>query len=652
MLLRDFKLKCDINDVWQEMESEEVGSDNTDGKAVCVTQPVTDIGHNPHLWQLSSDFVPLYPLNDLPRTLSQDSPQLPYRRRRGERKTLVHWGQRKLLLSEIEFLTKYAPLSSSSDRVLCLYCGAAPGIHISYLSQLFPHISFVLIDPAPFFCTEAEKIVIRNEYMTDAIAQEYRNSTSTVLFISDIRSADWMLYGNNLLEKEIINDMEDQMRWHEILSPRASMMKFRLPWTVGTTMYLSGEIFLPLWGPQTTTESRLVVQGNEKRPWDHQKYWEQMFYFNTVTRCSAYHHTIQPLIKVGKLLTPTLPKEFQVGQDDYETGDEIAACSSCVDYCYDCAGEIVVLQEYLHKSIKESRLHGIDENNSILTLIDEISQACLHLDPPETPTRYQRKRSRKTFSLEDDFITTCPTTAHTLDLLRTSCSSSQLVAPISQRHLFWMTMSPPDMSDLSHNDCGELGLLGLGDNIPPNCALEIWLWRVLDSHLAVPQLPHPSLPFTNLDDLLLDVNQKLQILDQILQSQSNVVPVVVLFVSSGETYLYHTLPSNKRKPTVTRIHLPPLDWPETILSTIDPPQVPLTNLPILFVGYLSQDSASRWSLFLSRVLRCNNSLSFSMEDIQEKLSSVFDFQNIPWKMAIFSVCGLKEITIKGSTDIN
>jgi DNA mismatch repair ATPase MutL len=39
------------------------------------------------------------------RILDDNSPRLPYRRRQGERKTVIHWGQRKLLLSEIEFLT-------------------------------------------------------------------------------------------------------------------------------------------------------------------------------------------------------------------------------------------------------------------------------------------------------------------------------------------------------------------------------------------------------------------------------------------------------------------------------------------------------------------------------------------------------------------
>jgi hypothetical protein len=41
-----------------------------------------------------------------------------YRRRKGELKTVIHWGQRKLLLSEIEFLTNCGDQSS-----LVVYAG-------------------------------------------------------------------------------------------------------------------------------------------------------------------------------------------------------------------------------------------------------------------------------------------------------------------------------------------------------------------------------------------------------------------------------------------------------------------------------------------------------------------------------------------------
>jgi hypothetical protein len=64
------------------------------------------------------------------------------------------------------------------------------------------------------------------------------------------------------------------------------------PWAAGTTEYLAGDLFLPVWGPQTTSEGRLVSTGGS-RLWDHTAYEEQMFYFNTVTRLIAYDHDVR-----------------------------------------------------------------------------------------------------------------------------------------------------------------------------------------------------------------------------------------------------------------------------------------------------------------------------------------------------------------------
>ena len=88
------------------------------------------------------------------------------RRRRGERKSTVHWGQRKLLLSEIEFLTRY-----SQDGMTVVYAGAAPGTHISYLSELFPSLRFVLVDPADFHCYPTDRIVVLEEFFTDEVSR-------------------------------------------------------------------------------------------------------------------------------------------------------------------------------------------------------------------------------------------------------------------------------------------------------------------------------------------------------------------------------------------------------------------------------------------------------------------------------------------------
>ena len=107
------------------------------------------------------------------------------------------------------------------------------------------------------------------------------------------------------------------MDWHLSLKPRASMLKFRLPWTEGKTRYLKGDIFFPIWGRKTTTESRLIVQGSELYDYDNMLYGEQMFYFNRLGRVQ-YHEN--PYITKG------------------------------TDNCYDCTAEAFVVRNFLRQS--------------------------------------------------------------------------------------------------------------------------------------------------------------------------------------------------------------------------------------------------------------------------------------------------------------
>jgi len=73
------------------------------GKSLsCLCSLANEVSRSPHTYQLADAFYS--PLN-LRRILTEDFPRTPYRRRKGENKTTVHFGQRKLLLAEIEFLT-------------------------------------------------------------------------------------------------------------------------------------------------------------------------------------------------------------------------------------------------------------------------------------------------------------------------------------------------------------------------------------------------------------------------------------------------------------------------------------------------------------------------------------------------------------------
>ena len=219
----------------------------------------------------------------------------------------MHWGQRKLLMTEIDFLTQY-----SKENDLVLYVGAAPAIHTPLLSKLFPTLKFILIDPMKFSIHETDNIKIIKEYFTDEKAKEFIGRD--FLFICDIRISN-NEKNYKPTENEVKMDMIIQQKWVEIMKPRFSILKFRLPWDQETFEYLDGNITIQPWGPQSSTETRLIIDNSlEKRIWNCKIYENQMYYFNTITRCQYYPHDI---IAPG------------------------------IDHCYDCSSEIHIIKNYL-----------------------------------------------------------------------------------------------------------------------------------------------------------------------------------------------------------------------------------------------------------------------------------------------------------------
>lgn len=196
----------------------------------------------------------------------------------------AHLGQLKLLVSEIEFLT---PFYGRSLRVV--YAGAAPGIHMPILAQMFPTMHFVMVDPMRSMISNGEygNIEVIQDLMTDALAAEYGGS----LFISDVRVGPGSSEESGVEQQcRIQADMEAQQRWVRIMRPLSSILKFRLPWSISKkTEYLSGKIYFPVYGKQLTHEARLIVPRDAlPRVYDNQRYERQMAYFNRVLRPAVF----------------------------------------------------------------------------------------------------------------------------------------------------------------------------------------------------------------------------------------------------------------------------------------------------------------------------------------------------------------------------
>ena len=267
--------------------------------------------------------------------------RLEYKSKRGE-KTSIAWGQRKLLMSEIEFFTIYWN-NEKIPNPHCVYAGAAPGDHILLLSKMFPSFTFDLYDPRGFSINPVEgKINIFQEYFTDTEVEKYKDKDN-IFFISDIRTVDYASiyknvgnkYGFNIkfdenhqliieklgsneifkeipreikkdiekiTEEEVFGDMMRQQDWIFKMNPEHALIKFRLPYYYDNTdvnkSYLKGVVYWQPWAPQTSTETRLKPIKNkqtnkyEEGLWNIQEYEEWCSFHNIEVRCKFLFNNI------------------------------------------------------------------------------------------------------------------------------------------------------------------------------------------------------------------------------------------------------------------------------------------------------------------------------------------------------------------------
>lgn len=253
--------------------------------------------------------------------------------------SLMHWGQRKLLMSELEFLTLCLKDERCRECKVVVYAGSASGEHIVFLADTFSDIKFVLVDPGRFSSKIVEyaaksngRVVIHQDFFSEETAKLFPGEMKPgeFLFISDIRNTD--VTDNEQENDRVVQaDMQMQMQWVECIKPLRSMLKFRMPFPKFDKVtkeclnqdfhYLSGDIYLPVWGPPGTAECRLITNtlGSvddepEKKTYDCLAYEQQMRYFNVVTRPHIY--------------------------------GEGTHCMDCgLDQCYDCYAEERILTE-------------------------------------------------------------------------------------------------------------------------------------------------------------------------------------------------------------------------------------------------------------------------------------------------------------------
>lgn len=231
-------------------------------------------------------------------TVGENDPMTERRVRTTEIKTAIKWGQLKLLLEEIQFLTLYWDPVKVPEPLL-VYVGSAVGTHIPVLIGMFPKFTYHLYDPRehdPIFRTEPfrsnPKIRIHKQFFEDKDAQKYAGKDNVFLIV-DIRGSEYLRKGEDILrevteenEKIVWDNMLLQQAWTRIIRPVRASLKFRLPYVaeftraLGTTrVYLDGLVYLQQWGSLSTTEARLVpYEDLRTREWDYEAHGMRMYY--------------------------------------------------------------------------------------------------------------------------------------------------------------------------------------------------------------------------------------------------------------------------------------------------------------------------------------------------------------------------------------
>ena len=235
-------------------------------------------------------------------------------------KSVVHWGQLKMLLVTIIFFINV--IDPKEEEVHVIYAGSATGDNILLLCQMFPNTKWYLVDPRkhnPNLYKKLEKKDQINEiiqgYFTDDIAikysKQFKDRKFKLLFMSDIREGTE--------DEKVLNNQDWNITWHKIIQPDFSYLKFRCGYeTDKIYKYYKGNIYLQIYAPPSSTETRILLKKElEEMDYNIEEYQGKLLYFNRLIRPS-YHKSI-------------------IKDNNY------------FDHCYDCTYFSYVIKNYISK---------------------------------------------------------------------------------------------------------------------------------------------------------------------------------------------------------------------------------------------------------------------------------------------------------------
>ena len=229
--------------------------------------------------------------NKLPILLDKIKYKLDYEINISKPRTVIHWGQLKLLLTTIIFFINV--ISEEDKEVHIIYPGSARGDDILILCDMFPNTIWHLIDPHkhhPKLHEHKQVNEIISDFFTDSTAnyfsEKFKDRDFKLLFISDIRKSTE--------DESVLEDNEDQIKWHKIIKPDYSFFKFRCGYETDIIYkYYKGVIFLQPYAPPGSTETRLLLTKElESHEYNIKEYQGKLYYFNRIIRPSFYKKSI------------------------------------------------------------------------------------------------------------------------------------------------------------------------------------------------------------------------------------------------------------------------------------------------------------------------------------------------------------------------
>jgi hypothetical protein len=131
----------------------------------------------------------------------------------------LHWGQRKLILSEMRFITKVIGelginVDDTNTKIPLIYPGAAPGTHIMLLMEMFPQIVMYMWDPAIFIDNLLYTDIYRRTGNIEDVPSSCREFVAKhngrIFICPEMVGDDWNQYINNVRTRKKEKNLEPE----------------------------------------------------------------------------------------------------------------------------------------------------------------------------------------------------------------------------------------------------------------------------------------------------------------------------------------------------------------------------------------------------------------------------------------------------------